>query len=99
MSAGNDFTHVTFSVLEQGEADFQRTYGELASELAQLQSQLATHLAEWTGSAQQAFSEAHQTWVAAMSNMQDTIQTISSTIGAANANYQDTEQSILSSWG
>jgi uncharacterized protein YukE len=34
-----------------------------------------------------------------MSNMQDTIQTISSTIGAANANYQDTEQSILSSWG
>lgn len=99
MSAGNDFTHVEFAALEQGQADFQQTYGSLASELEQLQSQLATHLAEWSGSAQQAFTEAHQTWSAAMANMHSAIAGIAQALGAANANYQEAENSIASRWG
>ena len=98
MSAGNDFTHVEFAALEQGEADFMRTYSSLSEVLDQLQSQLAANLGEWTGSAQQAFQEAHLTWNAAMSNMQDAIAHLGNTIGQANQNYQEAEQSIVSRW-
>jgi WXG100 family type VII secretion target len=98
VSAGNDFTHVEFAALEQGQADFQRTYGALASELEQLQSHLAANLSEWDGSAQQAFTDAHMTWVAAMANMQSAITGIAQAIGTASANYQEAEKSITSSW-
>lgn len=98
MSAGNDFTHVEFAAMEQGEADFMRTYADLSDVLEQLQSQLATNLSEWTGSAQQAFNEAHRTWSAAMANMHEAIAHLGSTIGQANQNYQEAEQSILARW-
>lgn len=98
MSAGNDFTHVEFAAMEQGEADFMRTYSSLAEVLGQLQSQLAANLSEWDGAAQQAFNEAHLTWNAAMSNMQDAIARLGSTIRQANQNYQEAEQSIVSRW-
>lgn len=98
MSAGNDFTHVEFAAMEQGEADFQRTYASVAEVISQLESQLATNLSEWTGAAQQAFNEAHMTWSAAMANMQDAIAGLGSAIGAANQNYQEAEQAIASRW-
>lgn len=98
MSVGNDFTHVEFAAMEQSEADFQRTYASLADVLDQLQSQLAANLAEWDGSAQQAFHEAHLTWSAAMANMQDAIAGIASTIGQAHQNYREAEQSIAARW-
>ena len=98
MSAGNDFTHVEFAAMEQAETDFQRTYSSLADVIDQLEAQLSTNLSEWTGSAQQAFNDAHMTWNAAMANMQDAIAGLGSDIGAANQNYQEAEQAIASRW-
>lgn len=99
VSAGNDFTHVEFAAMEQGQADFQRTYGALAGVIDELESQLATNLSEWTGAAQQAFHEAHMTWNAAMANMQSALGQIGSAIGVANENYQNAENSVLRRWG
>ena len=84
--------------MEQGRADFQRTYASLASEIDQLESQLAPNLSEWTGSAQQAFHEAHLTWSAAMANMQSALGQIAQAIGAANENYQNAEKAVISRW-
>lgn len=98
MSVGNDFTHVEFSALEQGQADFQRTYGSLAGVIDQLESQLGTNLSEWTGAARQAFYEAHMTWNAAMANMQSALGQIAQSIGAANESYQQAENAIVSRW-
>lgn len=99
MSAGNDFTHVEFAAMEQGQADFQRTYGALAGVIDELESQLATNLSEWTGAAQQAFYEAHMTWNAAMANMQSALGQIGQSIGVANENYQSAERAIIARWG
>lgn len=98
MSAGNDFTHVEFAALEQGQADFQQTYGSLAGVLDQLESQLAANLSEWSGAAQQAFYEAHMTWNAAMANMQSALGQIAQSIGVANETYQQAEKAIISRW-
>jgi WXG100 family type VII secretion target len=98
VSAGNDFTHVKFAAMEQGQADFQRTYASLASVIDQLESQLSTNLSEWSGPAQQAFHEAHLTWSAAMVNMQSALGQIGQAIGAANENYQNAEQAVISRW-
>jgi WXG100 family type VII secretion target len=85
--------------MEQGQADFQRTYASLSGVIDELESQLATNLAEWTGAAQQAFYEAHLTWNAAMANMQSALGQIGSAIGAASDNYQNAEKTIMSRWG
>lgn len=99
VSAGSDFTHVEFAALEQGEADFLQTYNSLASTLDELQYNLQSHLAQWTGSAQEAFGQAHAAWSAAMANMHDILGQLGSTIGTANENYQSAEQSIAQRWG
>ena len=84
--------------MEQGRADFQRTYASLASEIDQLESQLATNLSEWTGPAQQASRGAHLTWSAAMANTQSALAPIAQAIGAANENYQNAEKAVISRW-
>lgn len=98
MSAGNDFTHVEFAALEQGEADFLRTYSSLAGVIDDLERQLQTSLSEWNGSAQQAYYEAHMVWNAAMANLQSVLAHLGSAIGTAHENYQTAENSILSRW-
>lgn len=98
MSAGGDYTRVTFSAMEQGQADFQRTYSSLVSEIDQLESQLNGNLGEWVGSAQQAYHEAQAQWHAAMANMQSVIQQLAVVIGTANDNYQSAEAQNQARW-
>lgn len=99
MSAGGDYTRVQFSAMEQGEADFQRTYTALQSEIEQLESQLNTNLGEWIGAAQAAYHQAQAQWHAAMTNMQEVIQQLSRVIGQANENYQQAESQNMGRWG
>jgi WXG100 family type VII secretion target len=99
VSAGNDFTHVEFAALEQGQSDFQRTYTSLQTVLDDLEQQLQTNLAEWTGAAQGAYTETRMVWNAAMANLQATLTQLASSIGIANDSYQEAERSVRSRWG
>lgn len=99
MSAGSDYTRVQFAAMEQGQADFQRTYTALQSEIEQLESQLNSNLGEWVGSAQQAYHQAQAQWNAAMANMQQVIQQLGVVIGQANDNYQQAEAQNTARWG
>ena len=98
MSAGSDYTRVVFSAMEQGQADFARTYSSLQSEIEQLESQLNAGLAEWAGPAQQAYHEAQAQWNAAMANMQSVIQQLGVVIGQANDNYTTAESQNQARW-
>jgi|ERR1700691_919798 early secretory antigenic target protein ESAT-6 len=98
MSAGNDYTRVMFGAMEQGQADFQRTYASLQSEIATLESQLQGNLGEWVGSAQQAYHEAQAVWNNAMANMQAVLQQLGTVIGTANDNYQQAESANTALW-
>ena len=65
----SEYTMAVFGTLEQGEADFQRTYSSLQSEVSSLESQLRSSLSRWDGAAQQAYYQAQAQWNAAMANM------------------------------
>jgi early secretory antigenic target protein ESAT-6 len=99
MSAGSDYTRVVFSAMEQGQADFTRTYSSLQSEIEQLESRLNSNLSEWVGPAQQAYHEAQAQWHAAMANMQSVLQQLGVVIGQANDNYTQAEAHNTSLWG
>jgi early secretory antigenic target protein ESAT-6 len=99
MSAGSDYTRVVFGSMQQGAADFQRTYASLQSEIEQLESQLNANLGEWVGGAQQAYHEAQAQWNAAMANMQSVIQQLGVVISQANDNYTSAEAQNQARWG
>ena len=99
MSAGSDYTRVLFAAMQQGQADFQRTYASLQAEIEQLESQLNANLAEWAGPARQAYHEAQAQWNAAMASMQSVIQQLGVVIGQANDNYTQAEAHNTSLWG
>ena len=99
MSAGSDYTRVLFAAMQQGQADFQRTYAALQAEMEQLESQLNANLGEWAGPARQAYHEAQAQWNTAMANMQSVIQQLGAVIGQANDNYTQAEAHNTSLWG
>jgi 6 kDa early secretory antigenic target len=94
----SEYTRVVFSGMEQGQADFMRTYSSLQSEIQTLDSQLQSNLAEWVGSAQQAYHEAQAQWNAAMADMQGVLSQLGSVIGTANENYGHAEAANTARW-
>jgi 6 kDa early secretory antigenic target len=94
----SEYTRAVFGTLEQGEADFARTYSSLQTTVSDLDSQLRANLAEWDGAAQQAYYHAKSIWDAAMADMASVVNQLSAVIGAANANYRAAETANTSLW-
>ncbi len=94
----SEYTMAVFGTLEQGEADFQRTYSSLQSEVSSLESQLRSSLSRWDGSAQQAYYQAQAQWNAAMANMAQVLSQLGAAIGTANSNYMNAESRNTALW-
>ena len=95
----SEYTRVMFGTMEQGQADFARTYSSLQSTVNTLDSQLRANLAEWNGAAQQAYYQAKAAWDAAMADMANVVNQLGTVIGTANANYTAAERANTSMWG
>ena len=94
----SEYTMAVFGTLEQGEADFQRTYSSLQSEVSALESQLRSSLSRWDGSAQQAYYQAQAQWNAAMANMAQVLSQLGAVIGTANSNDMNAESRNTALW-
>lgn len=94
--AGGDFVLANFGSLGEGEAAFAQAYTGLSSTVSDLQSQLQTNLADWQGSAQAAYQEAHAIWTQAIADMGAVISSMSSVIGTASENYANAERTNAS---
>jgi early secretory antigenic target protein ESAT-6 len=94
----SEYTMAVFGTLEQGEADFQRTYSSLQSEVSTLESQLRSSLSRWDGSAQQAYYQAQAQRIAAMANMAQVLSQLGAVIGTANSNYMNAESRNTALW-
>jgi WXG100 family type VII secretion target len=94
----SEFTRVVFGTMEQGQADFARTYSSLQSTVSALDANLRANLAEWDGAAQQAYYQAKAAWDAAMADMANVVNQLGAVIGAANANYTAAERANTSLW-
>ncbi len=85
--------------MAQGEQDFVAVFNSLTSTLSDLQRNLESSLAEWTGSARTAYAEAKQTWDQAAEHMATVLNQLGATIGDANSVYQNTERRLSGLWG
>ena len=94
----SEYTMAVFGTLEQGQADFQRTYSSLQSEVSSLESQLRSSLSRWDGSAQTAYYQAQAQWNAAMANMAQMLSQLGTVIGAASSNYMNAESRNTALW-
>lgn len=79
------------SQLNAGAASIESTLGQLAAQVAPLQS-------EWRGVAQAQFEALWAEWQRASAGIQHALHGISQLTAAASANYSDTEHAIAASF-
>jgi 6 kDa early secretory antigenic target len=94
----SEYTLAVFGTMEQTQADFRQTYGGLATEVQALAAQLRSSLAQWAGSAQQAYYQQQEQWNAAMAHMEQALAQLGVVVGTANQNYQQAEQVNTNLW-
>jgi WXG100 family type VII secretion target len=78
--------------LNAGAANIESTLGQLAAQVAPLQS-------EWRGVAQAQFETLWAEWQRSAAGIQHALHGISQLTSAAGAGYADTEQAIAASFG
>jgi 6 kDa early secretory antigenic target len=94
----SEYTVAVFGMMEQTQADFNKTYSGLATEVQTLATQLRSSLAQWAGSAQQAYYQQQAQWNAAMAHMEQALAQLGVVVGTANQNYQQAEQVNTTLW-
>jgi WXG100 family type VII secretion target len=80
------------SQLNAGAANIESTLGQLASQVAPLQS-------EWRGVAQVQFESLWSEWQRASAGIQHALHGISQLTSAAAASYSDTDHAVAASFG
>jgi len=94
----SEYTRAIFGTLEQGQADFVQTFNSLQETVSTLDSQLRGSLAEWIGSAQEAYYQAKVVWETAEADMANVLSQLGAVIGTAHANYTSAEAANTSLW-
>jgi 6 kDa early secretory antigenic target len=93
------YTLAQFGTMQAGEQNFLAVYNALTSTLEDLQRELQSSLAAWTGDAQAAYQTAKASWDAAAAHMAMVLNQLGNVIGTANTTYQDTERGLTGLWG
>jgi len=94
-----DYTAASFGGMAQGEQEFMAIFNTLTSTLTDLQRNLESSLAQWSGAARSAYTQAKAEWDAASQHMASVLNQLGVTIGEANATYQATERQLTGLWG
>ncbi len=95
----SDTTSVSGSQMQQGIADLQAAHSAVEQQLSELEQQVGAKLAEWEGSAREAYNAAKAQWDASAQHMSSVIQTMHTTLTGISDNYDSNERGVASSWG
>lgn len=96
--ADSDYTMAQFGGLQAGEENYKTVYTQLLSRVETLDSQLRSQLAQWNGTAQQAYYVAKGQWDAAMANMQSVLVNLQGVAAEASQRYPAVEAQNASLW-
>jgi WXG100 family type VII secretion target len=96
--ADPDFTQVNFSALNTGEEDFIVVHNAVVGLLEELDRQLQSNLADWTGDAQHQYHVAKAQWTAAANDMTTAMNKLAQVIGTAHENYTAVEKANAQMW-
>ncbi|HEX4061151.1 MAG TPA: WXG100 family type VII secretion target [Streptosporangiaceae bacterium] len=96
--ADSDYTMAQFGALQAGEENFKAIYSQVLQTVETLDNQLRSQLAEWNGSAQQAYYAAKSQWDAAMANMQGVLLNLQGVASEASQRYPMVEAQNSALW-
>lgn len=88
-----------FGLIEGARADINNSSNSINTKLADLKSFLAPLVAEWEGTAAQAYNAAQHKWDTSAADLNQVLASIGTAVGAGNEGMQQTEKSSASSWG
>jgi 6 kDa early secretory antigenic target len=89
---------VTLPVVASAEEQFRQALYALEAQLDQLDTELRSSLAEWTGEAQAAYQAAHAQWQAAAGDMAKSLAWLHGVIGTAHQNYDSARATNVGIW-
>ncbi|MBE1533336.1 WXG100 family type VII secretion target [Actinomadura algeriensis] len=95
----DSYTKANFGTMQQAQADFSLAYRALVDELNDLESNLEKNLAQWEGSAVQAYWDAKRQWDAAANHIGQVLNQLGTVIGEAHSNYSNAERMNQGIWG
>jgi early secretory antigenic target protein ESAT-6 len=87
---------VNFVALEQAHGDIANAVSTLKESLSDLQRVAQPLVANWAGSAQEAYNQRQQTWTDASDRLTETLHSIGRAVRASSQDYLDTEKKATS---
>lgn len=96
--ADGSYVMAQFGAIAQGESDLASAYARVQTITETLQSQLNSSLAQWSGSARDAYNVARAKWTAAEQNMQSVLASLHGVAGEAAVSYPATEAANAGQW-
>ncbi|MCO6011606.1 WXG100 family type VII secretion target [Actinoallomurus purpureus] len=94
----SEFTQVNFTALNTGEEDFVAVHNAVVGLLEELDRQLQSNLADWTGDARTQYHTAKAQWTAAANHMTAAMNQLAKVIGTAHENYTAVEKANAQMW-
>ena len=89
---------VTFSAIQQAQADCASTAANLNGQLSDLKAYLAPMVSTWTGAAAENYNAKQRQWDQAAADLNEILGQISRALGAAGDDFQAAENSNASIW-
>lgn len=88
----------TFGAIDGARADIAATSGNINGKLADVRSYLAPLVADWEGSASEAYQAQQAKWDAAANDLNLVLEAIGRAVGAGNDDMNATNNSAAASW-
>ena len=89
---------VTFSAIQQGQADVASTAGNLNGQLGDLKAYLAPMVSTWSGAAAENYNAKQRQWDEAAQALNEILAQIGRALGSAGDDFQAAENSNASMW-
>jgi len=89
---------VTFSSIQQAQADCANTASNLNGQLSDLKSYLAPMVSTWSGAAAENYNAKQRQWDQAAQDLNEILQQISKALGSAGDDFQAAESSNANIW-
>lgn len=95
----SDSTSVDQGLMAQGISDLDTAHRNVSSDLSDLEHEVETSLAEWTGDAREAYTQAKAQWNKAADHMTQVIATMKTTMDGIANRYNDNERHVQGLFG
>ena len=92
------YMNIRFETLQQAQDDLGMAYAAVQSTVSELESKLQANLAQWSGTAQQAYIPVKAQWDAAVEHMASVLNMAHVHIGNAADMYTTVEAQNASIW-